>query len=254
MDLRLNTSISKPQAEHQFKGSFAEDYQFLKLICPGVVDCAQYSANHLATLPASEGKLRVLEIGCGTGLSTRAFLDARDDMVIEAMDNAPTMLDQAHANLADDVNSGRLSLHHSDALAHLSSLPDESFDVIISNYAIHNFLDTYRALVIPEIARVLKSGGVFINGDRYGIDDPIVHLSVLQEEVRGYFRVFRDMDRWDLIESWVVHVLSDESLDHVMRLTPSISQMRKAGLEGIDILYRKGIDCVVTAIKSNSVR
>jgi tRNA (cmo5U34)-methyltransferase len=242
--------------EHQFHGAFAEEYSFLKIICPGIVDCAQQSAHRLSELPAREDghALKVLEIGCGTGLSTRAFLDARADMTIEAMDNAPTMLDQAKVNLSEEIGSGRFTLHLNDALAHLDALPSESFDVVISNYVIHNFLHDYRGHVLPEIFRVLKVGGTFINGDRYGLDDPVAHLKVLQDEVSGYFRVFKEVNRWDLIESWVLHVLSDESLDHVMRLTPSLQRMEAIGFDDIEIVYREGIDTVLSAKKGGRIR
>ena len=247
----MNTSYP----EHQFHGAFAEEYSFLKIICPGIVDCAQQSAHRLSEVPArGDGTaLKVLEVGCGTGLSTRAFLDARADITIEAMDNAPTMLDQAKVNLSEEIASGRFTLHLNDALAHLEKLPSASFDVVISNYAIHNFLHDYRGRVIPEIYRVLKAGGTFINGDRYGLDDPVSHLKVLQDEVRGYFRVFKEMNRWDLIEDWVLHVLSDESLDHVMRLTPSLEQLAAAGFDDTQVIYREGIDTVLAATKGDGI-
>lgn len=240
------------KAEHQFKGAFAEDYAFLQLICPAVTDCAKRSAEALAKLPPSAlgQPLRGLEIGCGSGLSTRAFLDARPDLDLVAIDLAPTMLDQARSNLSMDVSSGRLDLHLMDALSYLEKTTSDSLDVVISNYAIHNFLEAYRSKVIKEIYRVMKPGAFFINGDRYGMDNPEEHLVALQSEVRGYFRVFKTMDRWDLLEDWVIHVLSDESLDHVMRLSPSILDMQACGFDDIQILHRETVNTNLTARKA----
>lgn len=240
------------KAEHQFKGAFAEDYAFLQLICPAVTDCAKRSAETLAKLPPSAlgQPLRGLEIGCGSGLSTRAFLDARPDLELVAIDLAPTMLDQARSNLSMDVSSGRLDLHLMDALSYLEKTASDSLDVVISNYAIHNFLEAYRSKVIKEIYRVMKPGAFFINGDRYGMDNPEEHLVALQAEVRGYFRVFKTMDRWDLLEDWVIHVLSDESLDHVMRLSPSILDMRACGFDDIQILHRETVNTNLMARKA----
>ena len=240
------------KAEHQFQGAFAKDYAFLQLICPAVTACAQRSSEALARLPGHpDGQpLKVLEIGCGSGLSTRAFLDARTDLFVEAIDLAPTMLDQARHNLAADLASGRLVLHLTDALSFLKKTPSDSLDVVMSNYAIHNFLDEYRAIVLKELFRVMKPGAFFINGDRYGMDDPVQHLKALQEEVRGYFRVFKSMERWDLLEDWVIHVLSDESLDHVMRLTPSLDCMRTTGFVDIEILHRETVNTNLIARKA----
>lgn len=238
-------------AEHQFKGAFADDYAFLQLICPAVTECAQRSSKALSQMPGMPDgiDLKGLEIGCGSGLSTRAFLDAREDLILDGIDLAPTMMDQARVNLAPDIAGGRLTLHLIDALSFLEQTPSASLDLVISNYAIHNFLQGYRARVMAEIARVLKPGAYFINGDRYGMDEPVQHLKALQEEVRGYFRVFKEMNRWDLLEDWVTHVLSDESLDHVMRLTPSIELMRESGFEEIEILYRETVNTNLVARK-----
>jgi len=240
------------RTEDQFKGAFAEDYAFLQLICPAVTDCARISAQALAKIPSNTDgtDLFGLEIGCGSGLSTRAFLDARADIRLEGIDLAPTMLEQARINLAGDVHEGRLSLHLTDALSYLENAATDSFDVVISNYAIHNFLDEYRMKVIRETIRVLKPGALFINGDRYGMDDPEQHLRAIQDEVRGYFKVFKQMNRWDLLEDWVIHVLSDESLDHVMRLTPSLDWMRTCGFKEIEILHRETVNTNLIARKA----
>lgn len=243
--------MHRVKAEHQFKGAFAQDYAFLQLICPAVTDCAIRSAQALAKIPAKpHGEmLRGLEIGCGSGLSTRLFLDARSDMRLDAIDLAPTMLDQARKNLSQDEDFGSLTLHLTDAMSFLEKSPTASYDFVICNYAIHNFLDDYRLKVIEEIFRVMKPGAFFINGDRYGMDDPEAHLRALQDEVRGYFTVFKEMNRWDLLEDWVIHVLSDESLDHVMRLTPSVDWMRTCGFDQIEILHRETVNTNLIARK-----
>lgn len=245
-------TTSANHAENLFQGAFAEEYGFLQLICPAVTDCAERSGHVLAGLSSLDSgfALRGLEIGCGSGLSTRRFLDSREDLRLDAIDLAPTMLDQARENLASDIESGRLTLHLSDALGYLKSQPSNAFDFVISNYAIHNFLNGYREEVMQEILRVMKPGAAFINGDRYGMDDPVEHLRALQTEVRGYFNVFKPMNRWDLLEDWVIHVLSDESLDHVMRLTPSLDWMRCLGFVDIKILHRETVNTNLVAWKA----
>ena len=79
-----------------------------------------------------------------------------------------------------------------DALGFLRGLPDASLDVVSSNYAVHNFLDDYRREFLTEIFRVLKPGGLFVNGDRYAMDDRAAHLSATQAEVRSWFAKARD--------------------------------------------------------------
>lgn len=235
--------------EPLFHGALADEYDFLLKICPQHLVCAQQVAMAIAQLPPREGgaAYQALELGCGSGLSTRLFLHARPDLHLQAIDFAKPMLDQAARHLESDLHQGRLILQEGEMYEILAGLPSASLDLVISNYAIHNLLERERERLMPEIARVLRPGGFFINGDRYGDDDPTRHLALLQEEVRGYFRIFQEMNRSDLLEAWILHVLSDESLERVMRMTSSLSLMRLQGFDPIDLLYREGVNAVISA-------
>jgi hypothetical protein len=94
---------------------------------------------------------------------------------------------------------------------------------------------------------VLRPGGHFINGDRYGLDDPKAHLAQIQDEVRVYFEVFPAENRLDLLEAWVLHVLSDESPDRALRLKPSLEVMESRGFVTTDIVYREGVNAILWA-------
>ena len=248
MDVR---AIASDQEDPLFHGEYAEGYSFLLKVCPEHLVCARVVAGAIAELPAlpDHRPYQAIEVGCGSGLSTHLFLSARDDLVIQGFDLAQPMLDQAKDHLKHDIHSGRLILNQADAYSFMKGAASDSVDLVVSNYAIHNFLEGYRQDFIPEVIRVLRPGGYFINGDRYGVDDPAQHLAMLQEEVRGYFRVFQEMNRPDLLEAWVLHIMGDESLDRVMRLAPSLELMSRSGFESAEILYRQGINTVLRARK-----
>lgn len=238
-------------AEHLFYGPFAEEYHFLQRICPPAVEMSRRVGECVAAWRpvAAAPPLQVLELGCGTGFTTRQLLDSREDARILAVDNAPAMLAQARELLTEPLAAGRLELRELDALSALQSLANNSVDIVASAYALHNFLSGYRSRVLAEILRVLKPGGVFVNGDRYAIDDPAEHLRQLQEEIRGYFRVFREMQRLDLLEQWVVHVFSDESEEHLMRLQPALNEMEALGYTHVQQHYRDGVNALVSGAK-----
>lgn len=238
-------------AEHLFYGPFAEEYHFLQRICPPAVEMSRRVGECVAAWRpvAAAPTLQVLELGCGTGFTTRQLLDSREDARILAVDNAPAMLAQARELLAEPLAAGRLELRELDALSALQSIASDSVDIVASAYALHNFLSGYRSRVLAEILRVLKPGGVFVNGDRYAIDDPAEHLRQLQEEIRGYFRVFREMQRLDLLEQWVVHVFSDESEEHLMRLQPALNEMEALGYTQVKQHYRDGVNALVSGAK-----
>lgn len=238
------------QVERLFSGPIGTEYQMLDLICPAVAAMSERVGKFVATLPPSRtGSLSVFEIGCGTGRTTLALLQSRIDLIVTAVDNEPAMLDQGRVALSAFIDQGRVRLVEADALAALQVLPSESVDLVASAYSVHNFIAGYRARVLAEIFRVLRPGGLFVNGDRYGIDDTAEHTRLTQEEVRQYFKIFSAINRFDLLEQWVVHLFSDESPDHIMRLGSSLTLMRKIGFDPVEVHDREGVNTLVTAAK-----
>lgn len=234
--------------ENLFTGPIGAEYRMLELICPNAALLARRVAERVAHW--REGvALEVLEIGCGTGVSTLPLIAGRDDLHVTAIDSASKMLDQARSHLADFVADGRVRFVEADALGFLRGLPEASVDVVSSNYAVHNFLDDYRREFLAEIFRVLKPGGIFVNGDRYAMDDRAAHLSATQAEVRSWFQKLGTIGRYDLLEDWIAHLFSDESPEHVMYLAPALERMTAAGFADVRVEYREGVDTLLTAVK-----
>jgi ubiquinone/menaquinone biosynthesis C-methylase UbiE len=235
--------------DNLFTGRIGAEYDMLRLMCPNHVLLAKRLGETVGAWRREAGALRGFEIGCGTGISTLALLAARDDLTLTSVDSAAKMLDQARANLAEYVSAGRVKFVESDALEALKATPEASVDVVASNYAIHNFQKDYRAQVLAEVHRVLKPGGLFVNGDRYALDDRAAHLADTQEMVRRWFKLFREIDRLDLLEDWIVHLYSDESPDHIMYFAPSMRQLEDIGFDPVAVDFRDGVDTLLRASK-----
>ncbi len=96
---------------------------------------------------------RLLEIGCGAGRYTRAFLHYRPDLQISGCDISHIALAEAQA--AD--RTGKIEYRLGDAL----DLPYESasFDIALLFDVFEHVTDVGKAA--DEVARVLKPGGVF---------------------------------------------------------------------------------------------
>lgn len=239
------------ELEKLFSGLIGEEYELLKAICPEAAEMSERVGECVADYQShGDGEaLKALEIGCGTGITALAVLNARDDLVLSAVDNEPTMLNQARDNLAPWLKEGRLNLIEQDALSYLREMPAHSLDVVASAYALHNFLDHYRNEVLAEIFRVLRPGGLFVNGDRYALDDVEKHLQLVQSEVRLFFARIAPLRRYDVLEQWIVHLFSDESPHHIMRTRPALDRMEKIGFEPIEVLHRQGVNALVTGRK-----
>jgi tRNA (cmo5U34)-methyltransferase len=243
--------IQEHTAEHLFQGPIADEYDMLKQICPLAAEMSrrvgEFVGSWMPTYPHTH--LNLLEIGCGTGMTTAHLLAYQDRIEIVSIDNAPAMLSQARQNLAEALEKRQLQLIENDALSYLQGIPAGSVDIVASAYVLHNFLNGYRWRVLEEILRVLKPGGLFINGDRYAVDDASEHLRNTQEEVKGYFRVFLEMNRPDLLEQWIIHLFSDESEDHIMRLQPALNAMADIGFCDIALHFRDGTNALLSAVK-----
>ncbi|WP_363349348.1 class I SAM-dependent methyltransferase [Methylocystis echinoides] len=244
MSARLHETLQ----DNLFAGKIGAEYELLRLMCPNHVLLAKSVGEAVAGFRPGVA-LKGFEIGCGTGICTLALLAARDDLTLIAVDSAAKMLDQARASLADYVAAGRVDFREADALAALKALPDGSVDVVASNYAIHNFSQGYRAQTLAEVYRVLTPGGLFVNGDRYAIDDRAAHLADTQAMMRQWFKLFKELDRLDLLEDWIVHLYGDESPDHIMYLQPALDQLAALGFAPVEVAFREGVDTLAKAHK-----
>ncbi|WP_347989689.1 class I SAM-dependent methyltransferase [Methylomonas sp. AM2-LC] len=238
-------------AERLFDGPIAEEYNLLHIICPAAADISQRIGEFVGHWKESNAldSIEILEIGCGTGFTTKQLLRHSPNSRLTGIDNAPDMLEQAAVNLNSAISENFVSLLEVDALSHLQATPSASLDVVASAYAIHNFLDGYREQVLHEIYRVLKPGGLFVNGDRYAVDNSLEHLRLTQAEAREYCQVFTKMQRPDLLAEWIVHLFSDESPDHIMRLQPALQSMQTIGFQAVTLHYRQGVNALISGTK-----
>jgi ubiquinone/menaquinone biosynthesis C-methylase UbiE len=238
------------RAERLFWGRIGTDYDILGLICPMAAELSRRVGAVVAGLPSPvSGTLAAIEIGCGTGITTQALLHARDDLELTAVDNEPAMLERARDNLSAVLGTSRLALVEADALSALQAMPSASADLVASVYTIHNFLDDYRTLVLAEIFRVLRPGGIFVNGDRYALDDAVEQTRLTQAEAQRYMEVLLAMGRTDLLQHWILHLFSDASPERVMGLAPARGRMQEIGFGHIEVLFREGFDTVLFAAK-----
>ena len=97
---------------------------------------------------------RVLDLGAGTGLVALEL--APRVRRVAALDLSPAMLDRL-AELAVERSITNLDLVEGD----MRSLPfdDESFDLVVSNYAFQHLEDPETELALSEARRVLVPGG-----------------------------------------------------------------------------------------------
>lgn len=105
----------------------------------------------IGALPSDVSEMDVIELGCGTAYIS-AWLARRGAHPV-GVDTSPTQLATAERMQAEFGLSFPLLLGNAEEVP----FPDESFDLVISEYGASIWCDPYRW--IPEASRLLRPGG-----------------------------------------------------------------------------------------------
>ncbi len=108
--------------------------------------------------------LRILDMGCGCGMSTLPFAEAYPDAEITACDLAAPMLRYGHGR----AESLGVPIHFVQANAADTGLEAGSFDLVISTIMLHEMPQKFSKQVVAESYRLLKPGGVMVHNDLVG--------------------------------------------------------------------------------------
>ncbi|BBX20404.1 ubiquinone biosynthesis methyltransferase UbiE [Mycolicibacterium duvalii] len=131
----------------------AKSYDVLVSANPGYHDHLKLSARRMQ-LPDQGRGLRLLDIGCGTGASTAALLDAAPHAEIVAVDGSAGMLDEARSKHWP----GAVTFVHSRAEQLAAAGVAGPFDGILAAYLVRNLPDPDP--VLRALWELLRPGGV----------------------------------------------------------------------------------------------
>ncbi|UXA17225.1 class I SAM-dependent methyltransferase [Mycobacterium sp. SMC-4] len=131
----------------------AKSYDVLVSANPGYHEHLKLSARRMQ-LPDQGRGLRLLDIGCGTGASTAALLDAAPHAEIVAVDGSAGMLEEARSKHWPDA----VTFVHSRAENLADAGVTGPFDGILAAYLVRNLGDP--DVVLQTLCRLLRPGGV----------------------------------------------------------------------------------------------
>jgi ubiquinone/menaquinone biosynthesis C-methylase UbiE len=235
----------------RFSGKTGEEYELFKLGCPHF-EKLEKKVGEVIKKKFKNKKLKeinAVEIGCGPGYTTLIILNSDKRLKIISIDNEKVMINQAKIILKDLIKKDRVKLIHEDALKYLKKQKDNSFDVFASGFTLHNFSDKYRRKVLIEIYRVLRQEGIFVNADKYALDNKREHRESLKWQLNQFKKEYSKIKREDLTREWSKHYLEDERKDILMKELDSIKFMNKIGFKNTKIMLRKKMDAVLFAVK-----
>jgi tRNA (cmo5U34)-methyltransferase len=238
----MNTS------ELRFSNKTGEEYDLFSLALPHQdrvqTKSVETMFEHFAN---KEQTLEILDIGFGTGITSKEILSKDRKVHLIGIDNEPAMLQKALKKL-ETFSSETFNLETIGALEYLKSKPDESFDAIISVWVLHNLLDSSRKEIFREIYRTLKKNGIFVNGDKIAVPDVSEHKKHFDWQIEK-FDVFNKIGRPELAKEWTEHYIEDEKPERILREDVYVKDLSEIGFKKCDVIERHFLDAVSYAIK-----
>lgn len=112
-------------------------------------------------LAGLRGDERVLDAGCGTGLTTLRIAEQHADCLVHGIDLSPKMIEAAQEDAAKRCLTVDLRVGSITNLPY----PEAFFDVIFTNIMFHHLDLAEKRQAVSEIERVLKPGGHYVSAE-----------------------------------------------------------------------------------------
>lgn len=230
--------------EDRFQGQ-GKDYHLHHEIFPHKEELTRRLAEEVAA-NCQDSWPFLLDVGIGTGNTTRAVLDKKPDCHIIGVDSSKDMMEQIKKNKTLSM----VSLAHEDILTYLRvAFPNhDQLAGAFSAYTIHNFERGYRKEFFNEIYRVLMPGAAFVNLDIMYPDDEKAMHKLFRWQVQK-MATYAEHGRLDLSKFWLNHVCED--FDPSRRLTEGQYKLslKEAGFKDVRKILRHEEDVLYVAKK-----
>ena len=143
-----------------------------------------YAPLHRATatrVARTDEPVRILDVGCGTGLELEYILERAPNARITAMDQAPRMLAELGRKYAE--RAAQIELLEASCVDWPAGLDD--FDYVVSILCVHHFPPDTKREIYRCFRSALKRSGAYVEGDQCaGL--------VVNEEETSVLRLFED--------------------------------------------------------------
>ena len=214
----------------------AEDYdRTRRRLVPGFDDFYR-AAIDLIRFP-HDSRLKVLDLGAGTGLLAAFIAYSFPQARITMVDISSEMLERARARF--ELGGERFRFEVSD---YGVDPIQEKYDAVVSALSIHHLSDDQKRSLFDRIHGALNDGGVFVNAEQFRGATP--ERDRFHHE-RWITRVRElGMDDRDLAAA-----LDRMKFDRAATLEDQLEWLREAGFRDIDCAYKNLIFAVYCGIK-----
>lgn len=185
--------------------------------------------------------VNILEIGSGTGITTNIILESDQNIELTSIDIDPYAINFLKKQFTEQ-NKDNLKLLNVDAFDFLKSCQNNSYDIVISAFTIHNFTSQYRIKFYKELYRVMSENSIFLNADKYSPENIKARIEALKYRISKYIDIFMYENEPELLKEWIAHYIDDLSADKVMLISESQKLLTKFGFKNIEIEKENDIE------------
>jgi ubiquinone/menaquinone biosynthesis C-methylase UbiE len=236
---------------NRFAGVLGEDYDAtFRLICPHLDRLEQSVADAFISLRhrIAGRNLKLLDLGCGDGLTSQAILNTIKGIELVALDSEPQMIHRMREKFLHSGEVPSITFVLEDSLTFLQQCDEASFDGVGSCFVLHNCDEVYRRKVLNEIYRVLKPEGVFANADKLAQPQPL-HGQTFLKQLTLVIDSYTAAGRLDLLREWIVHYLEDNIPGRLWFEADAIQDLRTAGFNRVVNTFRYDLEATLVAVK-----
>ncbi len=184
------------QTDGYFSEHSAEVYELgVELLFRGTADVMRRQIippiSELVRASGGADKMKLLDVGCGTGRTLHQLAIAHPTMRLHGADMSPAYIKLARKRL-EHVAELSLAVENGEALP----WADDTFDVVTSTYMFHELPRNARRNVVREMLRVTRPGGLVVIEDSAQTSESPELAPVL----RGFPKQFHEPFYQDYLE------------------------------------------------------
>lgn len=195
------------------------------------VDGAKLYYIETAKQLSSANGLRLLDLGCGTGLELDELFKVNPDYQVTGVDLSEKMLEKLREK---HIDKGR-QLHLINGSYFGVEFDENSFDAAVSVQTMHHFTHSQKVELYRKIYRWLTPGGCYIETD---------YVAPTQEDEDYYFAECRRIKAELGITEGFYHYDTPCTIENQIRL------LKTAGFEKVNLQWRYSCTAIILAKKS----
>lgn len=175
--------------------------------------------------------IRVLDLGCGTGLEFKYLLKAAPQASIIGMDLSAGMMEEGAK--ANQEFESRIEWRQGSYIA--DDLGKDDYEVVLSSMTMHHFFVIDKRKIYAKIFDAVKPGGIYVEGD---------YMVSPEMEVEALAYYFEQAEGLKEADKGKFH------LDIPFTVDKQIMLLKSVGFESVQVIYRTNSNAILVAQKA----